>query len=319
MIDSRTKLPENRIHIFDPVGLINKNYGSYEAANYDIRTGRMTRSFDSFANINGGGLRFAVESTVNDESDPSSPPLWQTSPTSSPRVMSPNSRTQAIARGRKELIEMVRDMPESFYELSLKDIVEQKATLDAKHEKKITEEGRFVDEEGIDSKERRQKKSSKQMKKSESKGRMTRSGSIDNGGFLLKTSVFPISLGSKKTKRGLVTAASFKIPQQPTPAPISSTKGARDWWKRRSGIASDGGESGGLSSNSGSSSGSGGSNSRRRHSTRFFPSCCSLAVIIRALLSEELFLEFVLQLRYHSSNISGSRTVDSDIPECKII
>ncbi|GMH17145.1 hypothetical protein Nepgr_018986 [Nepenthes gracilis] len=67
------------------------------------------------------------------------------------------------------------------------------------------------------------------MKKSETKGWMTGSGSIDNGGFLLKTSVFPISLGSKKTKSGLVTPASFKIPQQPTPTPTSSTKGARDW------------------------------------------------------------------------------------------
>ncbi|KAG6401361.1 hypothetical protein SASPL_138215 [Salvia splendens] len=37
---------------------------------------------------------------------------------------SPDSRAQAIARGRTELMEMVRHMPKSSYELSLKDIVE---------------------------------------------------------------------------------------------------------------------------------------------------------------------------------------------------
>ncbi|XP_051139705.1 uncharacterized protein LOC127257363 [Andrographis paniculata] len=60
------------------------------------------------------------------------PPLWK--PRRSPsrpllRRMSPpspNSRREAIARGRWELMEMVNNMPESYYELSLKDIVERR-------------------------------------------------------------------------------------------------------------------------------------------------------------------------------------------------
>lgn len=36
----------------------------------------------------------------------------------------PLSRREAIARGREQLMEMVKDWPENFYELTLKDIVE---------------------------------------------------------------------------------------------------------------------------------------------------------------------------------------------------
>ncbi|KAG2268962.1 hypothetical protein Bca52824_063517 [Brassica carinata] len=72
-------------------------------------------------------------SIPNDQSDSGvcSPTLWSTSPPRSPRhrpedysSLSPDSKAQAIARGQRELMEMVSKMPESCYELSLKDIVE---------------------------------------------------------------------------------------------------------------------------------------------------------------------------------------------------
>ncbi|GAB4844113.1 hypothetical protein Ancab_037420 [Ancistrocladus abbreviatus] len=292
MIDSGTKLPENRIHLFDPVGLINDTYGTYGAANYGIRAQRTAKSYDSFTNSHSGGLRFAVETMVEDESNGSSPRLWNNSPPTSPKgtasplhnqTLSPTSRTQAIARGRRELMEMVRDMPESFYELSLKDIVEQKTAISAQHEDKMEEEKKFADK--VDHpKEKKQKKNSEKMAKSESKAKMMRSGSIEKGGLLLKTSVFPILLGPKKGKKSLANAASFKVPPKPSAVPKGPVKGSeKDWWRRRSCIASES-ESGGLSSNSGSarSSGSSGSGSgsssggsRRRNSARFLPSCCS--------------------------------------------
>ncbi|GMH00898.1 hypothetical protein Nepgr_002737 [Nepenthes gracilis] len=287
MIDFGTKLPENRIHLFDPVGQINDGYGSYRAANYGIQARRTAVSYDSSTNT-GGGLRFTVESAVEDESNSSSPRLWETSPPSTAKgassplhsqTMSPSSRTEAIARSRKELMEMVRDMPDSFYELSLKDIVDKKSALDVQHENMAAEEEKIGNEVGSP-KERQQRKWSEQMKKSESKAKMTRSGSIDNGGFLLKTSVFPVSLRSKKNKKSLATVASFKIPPQPSPTPNGSVKGAeKEWWKRRSCISSES-ESSGLGSNSGSTRSSGSSSSsssscRRRYRARFLPSCCS--------------------------------------------
>ncbi|XP_047977579.1 uncharacterized protein LOC125219601 [Salvia hispanica] len=71
--------------------------------------------------------------TSDDDSGACSPPLWKSSPSkpSEPllshhhyRSLSPAARLQAIARGQRELMEMVRNMPESSYELSLKDLVE---------------------------------------------------------------------------------------------------------------------------------------------------------------------------------------------------
>ncbi|XP_047942678.1 uncharacterized protein LOC125189443 [Salvia hispanica] len=69
--------------------------------------------------------RFVPWKVETDDSGAISPPLWRNR-SSSPSLplLSPDSRAQAIARGRSELMEMVRHMPESSYELSLKDIVE---------------------------------------------------------------------------------------------------------------------------------------------------------------------------------------------------
>lgn len=70
----------------------------------------------------------------DDDSGPVSPPLWR--PGSSTYV--PNSsyyhpmslRAQEIARGRQELMKLYEGMPESAYELSLKDLVDHKAAME---------------------------------------------------------------------------------------------------------------------------------------------------------------------------------------------
>lgn len=70
----------------------------------------------------------------DDDSGPASPPLWR--PGSSTYV--PNSsyyhpmslRAQEIARGRQELMKLYEGMPESAYELSLKDLVDHKAAME---------------------------------------------------------------------------------------------------------------------------------------------------------------------------------------------
>lgn len=401
MLDSGTKAPENRIHLFDPVGLINDSYGSYRSSSYAVRPRRPTKSYDSFTaaetstpgglrhydsftesstnttgalrsddsltdsnngglrsydhspkdtnggvlrsydhgpkDTNGGALelRFGVDS---DESDASTPRLWKptsapnpnsvspsplrpTSPTagssplhptspksvtSSPlhpaspkpvgspvnppvnpthhqyQTMSPSTRTQVIAKGRKELMEMVRELPESFYELSLKDIVEQKPVMEKQKEIDLPAEQKLVKETAKEkaAKKQKTKNSGKKVKKSDSKKKMVRSRSVDSGGFLLRTSVFPSFL-SKKRKKSLSAASSFKIApaSKPQPAQTRHMKGTeKDWWKRKSCISSESEESHGLSSNSGSSSSSGSSSrsnsSNGRRSNKFLRSFC---------------------------------------------
>ncbi|KAJ8444444.1 hypothetical protein Cgig2_005966 [Carnegiea gigantea] len=154
------------------------------------------------------------------------------------RPMSPNSRVQAIARGRKELMEMVRDLPETFYELSLKDIVERKADMEDQKEIDPPEEKKPPKESSRQQEKKDNKTSSNKKGKKSAKKKMSRSRSPDNGKFLLKTSVFPILLGSKKSKKNLGASGSFKIAPlpKPQPTPTQSTKGPE---KELSGYATE--------------------------------------------------------------------------------
>ncbi|XP_021718151.1 uncharacterized protein LOC110685906 [Chenopodium quinoa] len=431
MIDSGTKHPENRIHLYDPVGLLHEGYGAFRPSSHGVRPRRQTVSYDNFVETtnsnspsgigsydsftdanstgglrsydsfevdslglrsynesfnleatddrvnsydsstnttaadhqdrNDGGLRFITVNNVveDDKSDDSTPRLWRPSSPKSPKslrsplhhtttatsanssslypssppksssavnspplnpsspksvkfaplnptsvksavnsppnptslnqqqyqMMSPSSRTQAIAKGRKELMDMVRDLPESYYELSLRDIVDQKPELQMQKEKEkeiqIPEEKKPNKETTKAKETKKQKKSSsKKVKKSESKKKMVRSRSVDNGKFLLKTSVFPI-LGTRKSKKNLTAASSFKV--APMPKADSSSAGPgkvgeKDWWKRKSCISSESENSNGLNSHSissrSSSSSSRSNSSNGRRSNRFLLSCC---------------------------------------------
>ncbi|XP_074270391.1 uncharacterized protein LOC141594092 isoform X2 [Silene latifolia] len=434
MLDSSTKPPENRIHLFDPVGLINDGYGgTYRSSNYAVKPRRPTksygnfeevatngglksydsfntdengvgalrsydsytdpnvpglRSYDSFSmetNNNGGNntrsydhnnnnddtngleLRFGVHDNNNngemdEDYDVSTPRLWKPSsptspnkslnsssyfqnnnsfnstnstnnsgnsspfhprnskslnssplhpsilkPTNSnnnnnnnnnnnssviavnsmslnpssprhnyPQNLSPSSRTQAIAKGRRELMDMVRDLPESFYELSLKDIVDKKTEYGVQKGVgigiDISEEKKGGKDNGIKPMEtnKTMKKKSKKVKKSESKKKMVvvRGKNVDRGRFLLRTSVFPIFSRSKKNKKRLVNGNSFKVApmSKPNPSSNGSMKVVeKDWWGRKSTIESDDGngvsnksessESSSISSRSSSSNG----------------------------------------------------------------
>ena len=160
-------------------------------------------------------------------------------------------------------MEMVRDLPETFYELSLKDIVERKADMEDQKEIDPPEEKKPVREATRHEEKKDNKTSTEKGKKSEKK-KMSRTRSVDNGKFLLKTSVFPILLGSKKSKKNLGASGSFKIAPVPKPQPTltRSMKGPeKEWWRRRSCISSESDESNGLSRSS-TSSGSSRSSSR---------------------------------------------------------
>ncbi|KAH9604172.1 hypothetical protein KSS87_004588 [Heliosperma pusillum] len=430
MLDSGTKPPENRIHLFDPVGLINEGYGgTYRSSNYAVKPRRPTksygnfeevatngglksydsfntdengvgalrsydsytdpnnpglRSYDSFSmetNNNGGNnnnttrsydhnnidnndvngleLRFGVHDNNNGElddedNDVSTPRMWKpTSPPTSPKSlnsssyfqnnnsfnstnstnspkspsfhprnskslnssplhpssvnpnnnnttnsnssvisvnsmslnpsspkhnypqnMSPSSRTQAIAKGRRELMDMVRDLPESFYELSLKDIVDKKTEFGVQKGVgvglDIPEEKKGVKENGNKPLETAMvKKKAKKVKKSESKKKMVRGKNVDNKGrFLLRTSVFPIFSRSKKNKKRLVNGSSFKVApmSKPNPSSNGSMKVVeKDWWGRKSTMESDDGNASSNKSESSVSSSSRSSSSNGRY------------------------------------------------------
>ncbi|XP_035835663.1 uncharacterized protein LOC118479280 [Helianthus annuus] len=88
-----------------------------------------------------------------------------------------------MAKGRKELMEMINDLPESCYELSLKDMVAED-----------TEDSGYAIEDKVDVKSK-----VKGKKKGAKRRPISRSVSLDTGVFLLKMFV-PSSFGSKKQR-----------------------------------------------------------------------------------------------------------------------
>ncbi|CAI9778061.1 unnamed protein product [Fraxinus pennsylvanica] len=219
-------------------------------------------------NLNNQGVQFRPNQGMEeDDSGVHSPPLWKNSRSpakslspSHPllhhqnyRAFSPNSRTQAIARGQWELMEMVKNMPESSYELSLKDLVEHHRIETQDQEERLNKERNH----GIQGLHQRAKKNEK----------MSRKGSFDNRGLFLKMS-FPISLKTKK-KNNVVNKV--------LPKPEGSTD--KDWWMKRFAGSSDSDSSRSRtgSSGSGSTGSIGSSSSVRSTSSRkrngFLRSC----------------------------------------------
>jgi hypothetical protein len=178
-----------------------------------------------------------------DDSGICSPPLWTTSPPRSPprspqhranhyRSLSPASRTQAIVRGQKELMEMV-------------------PFVDQARQESVPEERALY-----------RRESSKKMNDKRTQGRRS-TGGIDGGGLYLKMS-FPLSLGSWKNKQknesSSATNTSAKVSPKP-PVTDGSVKGVdKEWWKKTFSVSGES-ESGGSSSN-GSMKSSGSSSSR---------------------------------------------------------
>lgn len=185
------------------------------------------QNFDFQVSQKHGNIQFR-DREDDDESGASSPTLWRNSPPRSPvhpinyRSLSPNSRTQAIARGQWELMEMVKNMPESSFELSLKDLVE--------HPKSFESEQEFL----MNNRERKQAvqkrvtvKKNDQIRKAKM---MMRSKSVENGGVFIK--MFPpVSLRSKRKNSSVNTT---RVSPKPEECENSSSKSLeKDWWKKR--------------------------------------------------------------------------------------
>ncbi|XVF39199.1 hypothetical protein PTKIN_Ptkin01aG0016500 [Pterospermum kingtungense] len=272
MLDPSKQLPKSYVSSSEHIGRrLSDSYGSYDhGLNYDSRVQKAAQNYTNYKSFG------AETSTVEDESGVSTPPLWRsTSPPSSPprqqninyRCLSPSSKAEAIARGQQELMEMVSRMPESCYELTLKDLVEHRDQQQQQQQQQpvVVEPKQESFAEGRGQKEKKKKK-----KKNNPKPKINRNGSIDNGGFLLKM-VFPISLGSKQKKKKKNDSSSnhnSKVSPKPIVSDSSGKNVDKDWWKKRSGSSES--ESGGSTMNSGStkSSRSSSTSSSRSNSTR---------------------------------------------------
>ncbi|GKU98386.1 hypothetical protein SLEP1_g11397 [Rubroshorea leprosula] len=273
MFDPNPNLSQQKhVHFPDFLGQ------SFDALNLGVvRTQKTVQGYGNYRSWNGREGRFG---DGEDESGVRTPPLWPGSPPRKPnhyRCLSPSSKAQAIARGQRELMEMVSKMPESCYELSLRDLVEQ-PMVEAKQESTAVTEDNY----------RREKE---EMKKTNvKKAQITRTGSIDNGGFLLKM-VFPVSFGSKKKKKKNDSNSNSKSKVSPRPSVSDASVKAEDkeWWKKRFSGSSES-ESGGSSihsrstkSSRSSSCSSSSSTASRRHG---MGGCCSFIGSRKSNISE---------------------------------
>ncbi|KAK6150764.1 hypothetical protein DH2020_015696 [Rehmannia glutinosa] len=139
----------------------------------------------SYRDPNDDEIEFEVRTQVEDQIGAYSPPLWTRARTDF-RHESPTSQLRAITDGRRELMEMIKDVPESSYELSLKDIVaDQQNNMEEVHDKEVVAEQKKVK---CTTANKIPQKSSKKIYRTES---------MENEVFLLKM-FLPLSLSFNK-------------------------------------------------------------------------------------------------------------------------
>ncbi|KAL3728995.1 hypothetical protein ACJRO7_033569 [Eucalyptus globulus] len=200
--------------------------------------------------------------------DPDSPTLWKRENSSasvakdvdtSPLLpqdhhysnLSPSSRTRRIEEGRREMMEMIRNLPESSYELSLKDIVDEQLSSQENQEE---EKGKFEfpsaeAESNKNQKRRKRKKVTRTT--SHQHHQVSRCNSMETGTFLIKM-FFPSFLTSNKkaaTSRNgrakISPRTSFEGPDQRNPdmvsrikmSPVAKDQGSSDRVRTESGTS----------------------------------------------------------------------------------
>ncbi|KAJ6805836.1 uncharacterized protein M6B38_178110 [Iris pallida] len=180
------------------------------------------------------------------------------------RHASNGSRATSIAKYRQEMLDLVRDMPENSYELSLIDIVESP---------KVTEEAtepRAEEEEEEDSK---RKKKEKKAKKGIMR-RVSRSESLDSGGLMLKMFIprMPVVLGGKRQ----ASSKSGKVSPSSKPSSVDGDREGERGRRRELGERVSSTASSSRNSNSSSSTASSSRNSSSV-SSRLIGSCYPFA------------------------------------------
>lgn len=204
MFDQRQRLTGKPLSSLSPTYQIRSSHDSEGDIEFDFWGAFQNGDHDSFGDRFGGtDIEFQAQASLFEEGfGASSPALWERNVSESidyefsPLLphdhrssnISLTSRKKEIAEGRRQLMEMVRDLPESCYELSLKDIVDEKHVS-------------AVQEETVVGKSKPQMKQQKKKKKGMNKaGQVSRTGSMDSETFLLKM-FFPTSLALKKKSK----------------------------------------------------------------------------------------------------------------------
>ncbi|XP_060207094.1 uncharacterized protein LOC132634929 [Lycium barbarum] len=282
MFDSRNQKPNDHISILDPVTTSDYTYNTYQLPNLATKH-RPKHDVES--------VQFRVQENsqhvdYGDESGVSSPPLWKNSPprshahplqnSTNHRSISSTSRALAIAKGQWELMEMVKNMPESCYELSLKDLVEKNEVLESDQEKcLINKEEENITSTTNDQEPQVVQQRVKSIKRQEStsknkRGKMIRSESFEDRRLFLKM-LCPISLESKKKQMKNSPKTTRKVSPKPVESTNKSSKSVeKEWWKRKFSCSSESDSSKTGSSNSESTgrSGSSGSNDSKNTDSR---------------------------------------------------
>ncbi|XP_039058865.1 uncharacterized protein LOC120202514 [Hibiscus syriacus] len=195
MLDRRHGVTGDQISSFNPAYRIHNNCDGTGDIEFDFWAARETLYFNDENLDDGCQVEFQVEeSCVEDCPSPS----WGATKSTddSPLLpdnhfysnLSPSRRRQIIEQGRKELMEMVRNMPESNYELSLKDLVDRKNPPEMVKERVVYEDKSLSS--GTETKRRKTKTAA---------GSLSRTKSMEADHFLLKMS-FPTRLVSFKKK-----------------------------------------------------------------------------------------------------------------------
>lgn len=180
--------------------------------------------------------------------------------------ISNGSRATSIAKYRQEMLDLVRDMPENSYELSLIDIVESP---------KVTEKATETTAEEEEEDSKKKEDSNKKKKKKGIMRRVSRSESLDSGGLMLKMFIprMPVVLGGKRQ----ASSKSGKVSPSSKPSSVDGDRegerGRRVFGERVSSTAS----SSSRNSNSSSSTASSSRNSSSSVSSRLIGSCYPFA------------------------------------------
>lgn len=184
----------------------NGNIGS-ESKEFNFWDDKGIEKDDKHADSEASDLEFQTKTS---ECDDYSPTFWATSTrheaskllqhTSQYTVRTPTSRLQVMVDDRRVLTNMVQNMPESSFELSLRDIVDDRTNMQA-GEKKI------------------------EKKKCAERSRMVRSQSMDSGVFLLKMFLPACLSAKKKSTSGNCSRASQRPSFDGSEKPMD-----KEWW-----------------------------------------------------------------------------------------
>ncbi|KAK8716348.1 hypothetical protein V6N13_043661 [Hibiscus sabdariffa] len=160
MLDRRHGAGGDQISSFNPAYRIHNNRDGTGDIEFDFWGERETWYYNNNSSNNNNNSDdddddgSEVEFQVEEEGVGDCPsPLWGANKVTdvSPLLpnnhfysnLSPTRRRQIIEEGRKELMEMVRNMPESSYELSLKDLVDRQNSSEMVKEKVVYEDKSF--------------------------------------------------------------------------------------------------------------------------------------------------------------------------------